>query len=135
MKLDILAFGAHPDDVELGCGGTLAKAVADGKKVGIIDLTEGEMATRGTPDIRSKESIAASKILGVSFRYNLNLPFFFAFAFDLAKRSSLASSNSKLLAAAFSTARRAASICFSFVADSILKDARCLPTILKICGL
>ena len=72
MKLDILAFGAHPDDVELGCGGTLAKAVSDGKKVGIIDLTEGEMVTRGTPNIRSKESIAASKILGVSFRYNLN---------------------------------------------------------------
>ena len=68
MKLDILAFGAHPDDVELGCGGTLAKAVAYGKKVGIIDLTEGEMATRGTPNTRSKESIAASKILGVSFR-------------------------------------------------------------------
>ena len=72
MKLDILAFGAHPDDVELGCGGTLAKAVVQGKKVGIIDLTRGEMATRGTPKTRSEESKAASKILGVNFRDNLN---------------------------------------------------------------
>ena len=50
MKLDILAFGAHPDDVELGCSGTISKAVLEGKKVGIIDLTSGEMATRGTVD-------------------------------------------------------------------------------------
>lgn len=72
MKLDILAFGAHPDDVELGCGGTLSKAVAEGKQVGIIDLTQGEMATRGTPQTRAEESKAASEILGVNFRYNLN---------------------------------------------------------------
>jgi N-acetylglucosamine malate deacetylase 1 len=72
MKLNILAFGAHPDDVELGCGGTLAKSVAEGKKVGIIDLTQGEMSTRGTVKLRAEESQAAAKILGVSIRENLN---------------------------------------------------------------
>ena len=71
MKLDVLAFGAHPDDVELGCGGTLAKSVAEGKNVGIVDLTKGEMATRGTPQIREKESQLAAEILGVRFRENL----------------------------------------------------------------
>ena len=55
QKLDILAFGAHPDDVELGCGGTLLSAVAQGKKVGIIDLTKGELGTRGTASQRLKE--------------------------------------------------------------------------------
>ncbi|MBN4049593.1 bacillithiol biosynthesis deacetylase BshB1 [Bacteroidales bacterium AH-315-N07] len=70
-KLDILAFGAHPDDVELGCGGTLLSAVAKGKKVGIIDLTRGELGTRGTPEIREKESEEAAKILGVEARENL----------------------------------------------------------------
>lgn len=79
MKLDILAFGAHPDDVELGCGGTLAKAVAEGKQVGIVDLTQGEMATRGTPQTRTEESKAASEILGVNFRYNLNFEDAFIF--------------------------------------------------------
>lgn len=73
MKLDILAFGAHPDDVELGCGGTIAKEVASGKKVGIIDLTRGELGTRGTAEIRDKESEAAAKILGLSIRENLNM--------------------------------------------------------------
>lgn len=73
MKLDILAFGAHPDDVELGCGGTLAKAIAAGKKVGIIDLTRGELGTRGTAEIRDAEAIAAAKILGIHFRENLNM--------------------------------------------------------------
>ena len=72
MKLDLLAFGAHPDDVELGCGGTLAKAVAEGKKVGIVDLTQGEMSTRGTTQSRAIESQAAADILGVSFRENLH---------------------------------------------------------------
>ena len=72
MKLDLLAFGAHPDDVELGCGGTIAKAIAEGKKVGIVDLTQGEMSTRGTPQLRALESQAAADILGVSFRENLN---------------------------------------------------------------
>lgn len=72
MKLDLLAFGAHPDDVELGCGGTIAKTIAEGKKVGIVDFTQGEMSTRGTPQLRALESQAAADILGVSFRENLN---------------------------------------------------------------
>jgi len=71
MKFDILAFGAHPDDVELGCGATLAKEVANGKKVGIIDLTKGELGTRGTAETRADESSNAAKILGVSVRENL----------------------------------------------------------------
>lgn len=71
MKLDILAIGAHPDDVELGCGATIAKEIANGKKVGILDLTRGELGTRGTAEIRDKESANAAKILGVAFRKNL----------------------------------------------------------------
>ncbi len=71
MKLDILAFGAHPDDVELGCGATLAKEVAKGKKVGIIDLTRGELGTRGTAETRDAEAKAAAEILGVHVRENL----------------------------------------------------------------
>ena len=71
MKLDILAIGAHPDDVELGCGATVAKEIANGKKVGIIDLTRGELGTRGTAETRDKESDAAAKILGVEFRINM----------------------------------------------------------------
>lgn len=71
-KLDILAFGAHPDDVELGCGGTLAKEISSGKKVGVVDLTKGELGTRGTVEVRSKESSIASKILGLKIRENLN---------------------------------------------------------------
>lgn len=73
MKLDILAFGAHPDDVELGCGGTIAKEIALGKKVGIIDLTRGELGSRGSAEIRDSEAAAAAKILGVSVRENLNM--------------------------------------------------------------
>ena len=73
MKLDILAFGAHPDDVELGCGGTIAKEISLGKKVGIIDLTRGELGTRGTKDIRDAEAKKAAEILGVLFRENLNM--------------------------------------------------------------
>ena len=73
MKLDILAFGAHPDDVELGCGGTIAKEVALGKKAGIIDLTRGELGTRGTAQTRDAESANAAKILGVVVRENLNM--------------------------------------------------------------
>ncbi len=72
MKLDILAFGAHPDDVELGCAGTIAKEISLGKKVGIIDLTHGELGTRGTAQIRDIESSNAAKILQVSIRENLN---------------------------------------------------------------
>lgn len=71
MKLDILAFGAHPDDVELGCSATLAKEIANGKKVGIIDLTRGELGTRGSAEIRSREAKAAAELLGVSLRHNL----------------------------------------------------------------
>tara|TARA_R110002012_G_scaffold45370_3_gene120701 strand:- start:277 stop:993 length:717 start_codon:yes stop_codon:yes gene_type:complete len=71
MKLDILAFGAHPDDVELGCGGTIAKEIANGKKVGIVDLTKGELGTRGTEFTRKEEAENASKILGVTVRENL----------------------------------------------------------------
>jgi len=56
MKLDILAFGAHPDDVELGCGATLAKEISLGKKVGIVDLTRGELGTRGSAEIRDQEA-------------------------------------------------------------------------------
>ena len=71
MKLDILAIGAHPDDVELGCGGTIAKEVAHGKKVGIIDLTRGELGTRGTAETRDEEANNAAKILGVLLRINM----------------------------------------------------------------
>lgn len=71
MKLDILAIGAHPDDVELGCGATLAMEVANGKKVGIIDLTRGELGTRGTAETRDVEATEAAKILGVSVRENM----------------------------------------------------------------
>tara|TARA_B110000003_G_scaffold262613_1_gene285455 strand:+ start:35714 stop:36430 length:717 start_codon:yes stop_codon:yes gene_type:complete len=71
MKLDILAFGAHPDDVELGAAATIAKEVSLGKKVGIIDLTEGELGTRGSKEIREIEATKAAKILGVSLRENL----------------------------------------------------------------
>ena len=73
MKLDLLAFGAHPDDVELGCGGTIAKEVAAGKKVGIIDLTRGELGSRGSVEIRNAESAKACEILGVAIRENLNM--------------------------------------------------------------
>tara|TARA_B100000809_G_scaffold105703_1_gene104266 strand:+ start:64894 stop:65610 length:717 start_codon:yes stop_codon:yes gene_type:complete len=71
MKLDILAIGAHPDDVELSCGATIAKEVSLGKKVGILDLTRGELGTRGSAEIRDAEAAAAAKILGVSVRENL----------------------------------------------------------------
>jgi bacillithiol biosynthesis deacetylase BshB1 len=71
MKLDILAFGAHPDDVELSASGTIAKEVSLGKKVGIIDLTRGELGTRGTAEIRDKEAAKAAEILGVVTRENL----------------------------------------------------------------
>lgn len=74
MKLDILAIGAHPDDVELGCGATIAKEIAAGKKVGILDLTRGELGTRGTPEIREQEAKAAADILGVVVRENLGIP-------------------------------------------------------------
>ena len=71
MKLDILAFGAHPDDVEMGCGGTIAKSTASGKTVGIVDLTKGELGTNGSPEERKKEASKSAKILGVEFRENM----------------------------------------------------------------
>lgn len=71
MKLDILAIGAHPDDVELSCGATIAKEVSKGKKVGIVDLTRGELGTRGTAETRDEEAFNAAKILGVHSRVNL----------------------------------------------------------------
>ncbi len=71
FNIDILAIGAHPDDVELGCAGTIAKEISNGKKVGIIDLTRGELGTRGNPEIRAKEAKVATKVLNVSFRENL----------------------------------------------------------------
>lgn len=71
MKLDILVIAAHPDDAELACSGTIASHVAKGYKVGILDLTQGEMGTRGTPELRLKESDLSSKILSLSARENL----------------------------------------------------------------
>ena len=71
MKLDILVFGSHPDDAELGAGATIAKEIANGKKVGIVDLTRGELGTRGTAEIRDTEAAKSAKILGVSVRENL----------------------------------------------------------------
>ncbi|KQS47827.1 MULTISPECIES: bacillithiol biosynthesis deacetylase BshB1 [Flavobacterium] len=73
MKLDILFFGAHPDDVELGCGATIAKEVSLGKKVGIVDLTRGELGTRGTAEIRDEEAKNAAAVLGVEIRENLKM--------------------------------------------------------------
>jgi N-acetylglucosamine malate deacetylase 1 len=72
MKLDILVFGAHPDDVELGCGGTVIKEVKAGKSVGIIDLTRGELGTRGTAETRTAETKLATEIMGVAIRENMN---------------------------------------------------------------
>lgn len=72
MKLDVLAFGAHPDDVELGCGGILAQMAMDGNKIGIVDLTRGELGTRGTAETRDQEAKDAAEILGCKVRENLN---------------------------------------------------------------
>ncbi|MGJ1204528.1 bacillithiol biosynthesis deacetylase BshB1 [Sphingobacterium lactis] len=73
MKLDLLVMTVHPDDAELGAGGIIAKYVAEGKQVGIIDLTQGELGTRGTAEIRLQEAHAAAEILGVQVRENLFL--------------------------------------------------------------
>ena len=72
--VDIIFFGAHPDDIELSCGGTIAKSVADGLRVGIIELTRGELGTRGTPKIRRREALNAMRILGARFREQLERP-------------------------------------------------------------
>ena len=73
MKLDLLAFGAHPDDIELSCAGTLLVEKKNGKKVGIIDLTRGELGTRGTAETREEEAAESAKILGVVVRENLEM--------------------------------------------------------------
>ena len=73
MKLDILAFGAHPDDVEMSCSGTLMKMIDAGRTAGVIDLTRGELGTRGTPEIRMQEAEAAAKVMGISVRENLSM--------------------------------------------------------------
>ena len=73
-KLDVLAIGAHPDDIELACGGTVIKLVKQGKRVGLVDLTEGELGTRGSREIRAREAASAAQVLGVSARENLKLP-------------------------------------------------------------
>ena len=76
--LDILAFAAHPDDVELSCSGTLMKHIAEGKRVGVIDLTEGELGSRGSVSLRYEEAENASKIMGLTVRENLkNARWFF----------------------------------------------------------
>ena len=74
IKLDILVLPVHPDDAELGCAGTLLKHIAEGKKVGITDLTRGELGTRGTAEIRDQEAATSAKILGLTVRENLGLP-------------------------------------------------------------
>ena len=73
MKTDILAFGVHPDDVELGCSGTLIASIAQGKKVAVVDLTRGELGTRGTAETRKTEAANAAKVMGVAARENLNM--------------------------------------------------------------
>jgi bacillithiol biosynthesis deacetylase BshB1 len=74
MKLDILVLGSHPDDAELGCGGTIIKHIKAGLKVGVADLTKGELGTRGTPKTREEEADASSRLMGLSVRVNLGLP-------------------------------------------------------------
>ena len=73
MKLDILAFGAHPDDVEISCGATLLKYAKEGKSIGIIDLTEGELGTRGSAEKRYEEAKKAASFLGLKIRENLKM--------------------------------------------------------------
>ncbi len=74
MQVDILAIGAHPDDIELSCGGTVAKLVKDGHSVAVADITQGELGTRGSKEIRIAEAARAAKILGVATRRNLKIP-------------------------------------------------------------
>jgi bacillithiol biosynthesis deacetylase BshB1 len=73
MKLDLLIFAAHPDDAELGCSGTILRAIAASKKVGIVDLTRGELGTRGTAETRDTETVASNRILGLHVRENLEM--------------------------------------------------------------
>ena len=74
LKLDILVLSVHPDDAELGCSGTILKHIALGKKVGMVDLTRGELGTRGSAEIRDQEAAASAKVLGLAIRENLSLP-------------------------------------------------------------
>ncbi len=74
MKLDVLAIGAHPDDIELACGGTVARMVKSGHHVGIVDLTRGELGTRGSREIREQEAADAARVLGIDVRINLDIP-------------------------------------------------------------
>jgi N-acetylglucosamine malate deacetylase 1 len=74
MKLDILAIGVHPDDIELGCSGTLLNELKNGKKAGILDLTEGELGSRGSVEMRYKEAAEAARIMGIQTRENLQIP-------------------------------------------------------------
>lgn len=87
MKLDILAFAAHPDDIELSCSGTLALQQSLGNKIGVIDLTLGELGTRGTVKIREEEAALSAEILNISFRENLKMPDGF---FDISEENILA---------------------------------------------
>lgn len=73
MKIDVLAFGAHPDDIELSCAGTLLVEKMRGKTIGVVDLTEGELGTRGNKHTRMEEAAAAEKIMGLDVRINLRL--------------------------------------------------------------
>lgn len=73
VTLDLLVIAVHPDDAELGCGGTIAKHVALGRKVGIVDLTRGELGSRGSAEIRDREAAAAAKVLGLTVRENLRM--------------------------------------------------------------
>lgn len=72
--VDILAIGVHPDDVELSCSGTLLRHIDMGYTVGLLDLTRGELGSRGTPEIRTEEALHSAKLMGAKFRYNLDLP-------------------------------------------------------------
>ncbi len=73
MKVDILAIGVHPDDVELSCSGTLLKMIDQGKTVALVDLTRGELGTRGSGELRTQEALAAAKVMGISIRENLDI--------------------------------------------------------------
>ncbi|MBL0341942.1 MAG: bacillithiol biosynthesis deacetylase BshB1 [Bacteroidetes bacterium] len=87
MKLDILAFAAHPDDIELSCSGTIIKHISLGLKIGIVDLTQGELGTRGSSELRALEAAKASAIMGISVRENLCMADGF---FDLSQENKLA---------------------------------------------
>ncbi len=86
MKVDILAFGVHPDDIELGCSGTIMAAIAEGKSVGIVDLTQGELGTRGSVETRKSEAMAAAKVMGVAVRENLAMADGFFVNDEISKR-------------------------------------------------